>query len=154
MRWNSIRSFLIPESCAANYNNRISKGKIEQIVRACCKQRYAKHDIETIFYEHGDINDLLVLHLDTRFQNALFAWLYSLPFELTRELAIRYGKEDINPFVNTWTDSFVNLGGESFPTFRFSNTDVLRQIQSRGATAETWSTCSGQGDKCTEIRSP
>jgi hypothetical protein len=101
--------------------NWIPKGKIEQIVQACCNQRYAKHDIERIFYEHGGISGLLVLHLGTRFQNALFAQVYALPFELTRELAIRCGKEDLNPYVKVWIDSFDRSSGMFFLPCRSSH---------------------------------
>jgi hypothetical protein len=65
----------------------IPEGRIEQVVQACCNQRYIEHDIERIFYEHGDIKAVLVLHLSTRFQNALFGQLYVLPVELREELA-------------------------------------------------------------------
>jgi len=84
----------------------IPKGRIEQIVRACCNQRYREHDIERIFYEHGDINGLLVLHLGTRSQNALFAQLYALPVELREELAKRCKQIDINPLVQAWINCY------------------------------------------------
>jgi len=46
----------------------IPRGLIVRVVQACHDQRkqYEEHDIEYIFYEHEDINGLLVLHLGSR----------------------------------------------------------------------------------------
>lgn len=84
----------------------VPKGRIEQVVSACCNLRYEKHDIERTFYEHGGINGLLVLHLGTRFQNALLAQLYALPVELREELAEQCRAEEINPAVQAWIDNY------------------------------------------------
>ena len=92
----------------------IPKGRIEQVVRACCDQRYQEQDIERIFYEYGDINGLLVLHLGTRSQNALFAQMYALPVELRQELAKRCRETEISPLVKTWIQCYEKSRG-TFP---------------------------------------
>jgi hypothetical protein len=78
------------------------KGHIEQIVRACCNQRYREHDIECILYEHGDINGLLVFHLGTKSQTTLFPKTYALPREMIVGLAKQCKKEVINKVIPGW----------------------------------------------------
>ncbi|KAH8653938.1 hypothetical protein BGZ60DRAFT_158322 [Tricladium varicosporioides] len=90
----------------------IPKGRIEQVIRACCDGRYRDHDIERLFYVQGGINGVLVLHLGTRFQNAMFAQIYSLPLELVEELARKCGTEEISPFVRAWIEGFDKSRGE------------------------------------------
>lgn len=92
------------------------KGQIEKVVQACCDNRYKEEDIEYIFYRHGGINGLLVLHLGSRFQNALFSQIYALPVKLREELATRCGREEINPLIQAWIDNF----DKSRSTYRFS----------------------------------
>jgi hypothetical protein len=88
----------------------LPKGRIEDVVQACVDRRYKDHDIERIFYERGGISGLLVLHLGTRNQNALFEQIYALSVELRVELAIRCGDGQINPVVQAWVDNFDRSG--------------------------------------------
>jgi hypothetical protein len=76
------------------------------VVQACCNQRYKDHDIERIFHKHGGINAVLVLHLGTRFQNALFGQLYVLSVEMWEKLAKQFREEEINALVKAWIDGY------------------------------------------------
>jgi hypothetical protein len=47
-----------------------------------------------------------VLHLGTRFQNALFGQLYVLRVEMWEELARQCRDKEISPFVKAWIDGY------------------------------------------------
>jgi hypothetical protein len=80
----------------------VPKGNLEHVVRACCNQRYEKHDLEQIFYENGDIYALLVLHWGTKSQTNLLPKICALPPDMIADLAKQLAKEMINSFVVEW----------------------------------------------------
>jgi hypothetical protein len=94
----SVRKAL--DETRESLKNWIPKGHIELIVRACCNQQYKEHDVEHIFYNHGDINGLLVFYLGTKGQTTLFPKARALPIEMMVDLAIQCGKEQINSVVS------------------------------------------------------
>jgi hypothetical protein len=91
---------------SAEIHNWIPRGNIERVVWACCNQRYEKHDLEYIFYEDGDINGLLVLHLGTKSQTSLFSRICALPTDMITELAKQCKEEEINPVVPDWIKNY------------------------------------------------
>jgi hypothetical protein len=115
-------------------HNWILKGNIEHVVRACCNQRYEKHDLEYIFYKDGDINGLLVLHWGTRSQTGLFPKICALPTDMITKLAKQYKKEIVNPFVLDWIKDY----DRSNPN-RSSMTNVPSRNQTRGRPSSTLS---------------
>jgi len=112
----------------------VPRGHIAEIVRACCNQRYEEHDIESIFYKHGGINGLLVLHLGAKDHTPVYSKICALSIEMIAELAKQCGKEKINGAVPGWIDDY-NRSRSTFAFFspsRLSMTDVPSRVRSNG----------------------
>jgi hypothetical protein len=84
----------------------IPRGYITDIIQACCNHLYEERDLESIFYEHGDINGLLVFHLGAKSQTKLFSKADALPTASMADLAKQCKREEINKLVPDWIDTY------------------------------------------------
>jgi len=84
----------------------IPKGHIEDIIKAASAHQYKPTDLETIFFDHGGIESLLVLFLSAKDTTSVLTQVAELSKQHQEDLARKFRGIEINPATSEWIQRY------------------------------------------------